>query len=634
MKLKALVLSYILFNSFLGFSQSVKDTVKIKTVKIQSRSNLEKIHSLDSVDLYNPQHLNVGDLLSKKSHLFVKSYGIGSLASVSLRGSASAHTKLNWNGIVINSSMNGSTDISLIPLYFIDEVELSYGLKSLAEGVGGIGGTVHLNSNAEFIKKQQVELIYKLGSFGQQTVNTGFKLGGSKFQSSTKIVYNEADNDFEYRDLTLEGFPKKQVRNAHLEQKGISQTFAFRLKENKVLQTDFWYFNSKRNLPPLITLRDNVEFQEDENFKGLLKYQFYNKNGWYKLTAKSAFLADNLIYKNERASVNTRSQTKSFRNRIDANTSVFNKIVLRAQINYNYEFAESSNLNNELTREELGAYFSSKFLLSKKLNAEIEARWLNIIGREDFIIPSFKLNYFPVKNSSFEAFTLIGRNVNYPSLNDLNWQPFGNSELKAEESEGVEIGIKNSSKLNKNNLAVEYQVVGFYSDIKNYILWQPTAFGFWHPINLSKVETKGVEGNLNVSYSSKEVDLVIQTSYSYTESTNREKQHEFDDSPGKQLIYIPMHKGNVNGIISAKSYSLNINYQLVGRRYISSDNIEFLPSYRLIDLSLGKKVMLNKNSLQLTAGIKNLFNTEYQAIEWRPMPNRNYFIELSYRFTK
>ena len=96
---------------------STSDTVKIQSVDINGHLGLKNQQSLDSSILTNPQHLNLGDLLSKKSHLFIKSYGIGSLATVSLRGSGSAHTQLNWNGISLNSCMNGSSDLSLFPLF-------------------------------------------------------------------------------------------------------------------------------------------------------------------------------------------------------------------------------------------------------------------------------------------------------------------------------------------------------------------------------------------------------------------------------------------------------------------------------------------------------------------------------------
>ncbi|MDB9964521.1 TonB-dependent receptor plug domain-containing protein, partial [Vicingaceae bacterium] len=131
---------------------TISDTVEIEPVIVNGNSLTTNQEVLDSSILSNPQHLNLGDLLSKKSHLFIKSYGIGSLATVSLRGSGAAHTQVNWNGISLNSSMNGSSDLALFPLFFMDEVSVKYGLNSLADGTGGIGGAVNISTLPEFGK--------------------------------------------------------------------------------------------------------------------------------------------------------------------------------------------------------------------------------------------------------------------------------------------------------------------------------------------------------------------------------------------------------------------------------------------------------------------------------------------------
>ena len=157
---------------------TISDTVRINSVTVNGHSKTRNQQTLDSSILGNPQHLNLGDLLSKKSHLFIKSYGIGSLATVSLRGSGTAHTQVNWNGISLNSSMNGSSDLAIFPLFFMDQVGVNYGLNSLADGTGGIGGSVNISTLPEFGKQLNLFSSYLHGSFGQQQLNVKIKGGG------------------------------------------------------------------------------------------------------------------------------------------------------------------------------------------------------------------------------------------------------------------------------------------------------------------------------------------------------------------------------------------------------------------------------------------------------------------------
>ena len=119
--------------------------------------------------------------------------------------------------------------------------------------------------------------------------------------------------------------------------------------------------------------------------------------------------------------------------------------------------------------------------------------------------------------------------------------------------------------------------------------------------------------------------------YTYSKTVNTQKVHEFDNSVGKQLIYVPEHSMNLAVKLSFKEYYLSYNSQFIGARYISSDHAEFLPSYNLSDMTLGKTIKYKKQEFELSFSILNMFDLEYQAIQWRPMPGRNYLISLKYR---
>ena len=51
---------------------TISDTVRINSVTVNGHSKTRNQQTLDSSILGNPQYLNLGNLLSKKSHLFIK----------------------------------------------------------------------------------------------------------------------------------------------------------------------------------------------------------------------------------------------------------------------------------------------------------------------------------------------------------------------------------------------------------------------------------------------------------------------------------------------------------------------------------------------------------------------------------
>lgn len=615
-----------------AWSQStISDTVKINAVTVNAVSPKMNQENLDSSVLSNPQHLNLGDLLSKKSHLFIKSYGIGSMATVSLRGSGSAHTQLNWNGIALNSSMNGSSDLALFPLFFMDDVSVNYGLNSIEDGAGGIGGAVNISTEPSFHKRVSASISSTIGSFGQQEWNGKVIAGNEKIQSITRILHSKADNNFAYKDVTVEGFPSRNVQNASLEQKGIMQNLFFKLKNNQLLEANVWLFDSERNLPPLITLRENTEFQEDRTCRGLVKYSKYFKNSTFKVT--TAYLEDQLFYENERAGISSNSTTRSIRSRMDYEFS-FKKIELHSQIKYATNRAQADGLTEEVVQDQAAFFIQADRDITKQLSANLSLRTLHILKNESYLLPQLRLDY-QLQKLNTQLFASAGKNVRYPSLNDLYFRPSGNQNLLAEESASVEFGGIYQKDLWKKAIQFTTSTTLFYNNIENYIQWEPTAFGYWRPTNLKSVETMGAELFVQLKQVEGKLKKQFNATYSYTSSKNYEKNHEFDESRGKQLIYIPEHKANASLELGIHNIDFSVNYQVIGMRYISSDNEEFLPNYSLLDASIRKSIRWRAKSIvELSVGVKNLLDTEYQAIEWRPMPNRNYFIKISYQFQK
>ena len=114
----------LFFWSFLSLAQE-QDSLKIKETALlnevlltSSKLNLwalgSSVVSLDSA-LKQNTHTELSQLLSSSSHIRIRSYGLGGLASSSIRGAGASHTLLQWNGVTLNQSTTGQFDLTLIP---------------------------------------------------------------------------------------------------------------------------------------------------------------------------------------------------------------------------------------------------------------------------------------------------------------------------------------------------------------------------------------------------------------------------------------------------------------------------------------------------------------------------------------
>ena len=103
-------------------AQSLTDTIKIREVRILAKRKVEeaglKITRPDSLARASTITTNLSELISAYSPVFIKSYGRGSTATASFRGTAATHTQVLWNGMNLNSPMRGFADLALLPVFF------------------------------------------------------------------------------------------------------------------------------------------------------------------------------------------------------------------------------------------------------------------------------------------------------------------------------------------------------------------------------------------------------------------------------------------------------------------------------------------------------------------------------------
>ena len=99
-------------------------------------------------------------LAQQETLIYLRENGPGGVSSPSLRGTTAQQTAVVWNGININSQLNGQTDFNTIATRNYDNISLRTGGGSIPYGSGAIGGSVHLNNDIRFGKRFELSLIH------------------------------------------------------------------------------------------------------------------------------------------------------------------------------------------------------------------------------------------------------------------------------------------------------------------------------------------------------------------------------------------------------------------------------------------------------------------------------------------
>ena len=164
-----MILLFLVFSVFgLG---PIQDTVSLEQVEVYAPAldrfaQGQKLMNFDSKVLEAYSARSLGDLLQEKSPVFIRQYGAGMLASPSFRGTSAGHTAIFWNGLPVNSPSLGQSDLSILPVEAIDQVQLHFGSSGALVGNEAIGGSLHLNSKSNFGKGFEGKISQTFGSFG------------------------------------------------------------------------------------------------------------------------------------------------------------------------------------------------------------------------------------------------------------------------------------------------------------------------------------------------------------------------------------------------------------------------------------------------------------------------------------
>ena len=613
----------------LCISQKLTDTIAISEFEVAAtKVSVEapyKKQILDSSILGHYQCGKLSDMLLNETPVFVKSYGSGSLASLSIRGTGASHTQLFWNGISITSPILGQNDFSLLPVTTFDEAEIHYGLSSLEDGSGGLGGALQLNNAENWNNKLKGVINIGLASFGNYSGNGRVDVGNEKFQLQSGFSANSDKNNFEYTNIAVEGNPKEKQENGELTQFNFFQNLYYKANQSNTISLKYNYLNSDRNLPKLVISEQSVQNLKDDSFRSLLEWSRIKSKSL--LSLKFAYLYERLRYTDSLSDVNTKFEINSVRSQVKYKYDLLGWFI-QATFNADLDNAISTNYSDEISQSKLSGMVSVRKKVAERL-------LFHGLVREDFISsnisplqPSLGLNYEVLKGMYIK---LNGaRSYRYPALNELYWNgdgSIGNLDLLPESGWNGESGLMIQKSI-KELITVSTEITGFYSKIKNWILWTPDTISgsFWTTENKQKVENKGFETSLSIKYKSKGLQLDANMFYAYTSS--------IDEETRKQLIYVSLHSYKLNFSAVYRKFEARFNYNFTDRRYIATDNNWYMPNYSLSSLSIGKQVILNKNKLLVRFSIHNLFDRQYQAIAWRPMPGRNYVLTLRYDFNK
>lgn len=604
------------------------DEVKVVGIPPEEYAAGSNIKTVDSTAQVILAPNNLGELLTQHSSLYFKEYGNGMLSTVSFRGTAASHTAVIWNGLNLNSLTLGSTDFSNLPIFMFDDIHIHHGSASALYGSDAVGGSIVLQSQPEWIEGYQLQLVQNIGSFGQNFSGIKGSYGQGKWEGKTTTYYYHSHNDFPFKNTAKYGYPEEKQQNASVRNYGIMQELGYHFSTDRYLYLHTWYEDNENDIQPIMGNNLNTKNYEhiyNRHFRMALDY--HQLESWGNLSMMAGFVNDHQVY-NDQAQI----ATSRFVAQATYEKKFTPQLGLKTGGNWQYIKPNVENYKSDINQKRYDLFSSFRYVPYDFWELSFNARQAFVTGFRAPFTPSMgsELTLYQQKNRQLILKNQAARSYRIPTFNDLYWERSGNPNLRPEDGWSVEGGLQYTQSWQEFSLSSEATYYRMWID--EWILWRPKGTD-WSPENIREVLAQGIELGSSLEWRKRQQSFIIDAHYAFTSSQNKKALSAFDRSVDKQLPYTPFHRATLNARYQWNDWMINANTGFTGKRYLTTTNESFLKGYVLANLYLGRSLSFWNTQSSLSLRINNIFDKDYQNVNNRAMPGRNYQLTIQIYFS-
>ena len=640
------------------YAQTVDSTktYHIEEVSVSAqriRKEVIPVQMLAGEELQKLSVHSVADAIRYFSGIQIKDYGgIGGLKTVNIRGLGTQHVGVFYDGVQLGNAQNGQIDLGRFSLDNMEAVSLYNGQKSAifqsAKDFASAGSIYMTARHPSFGEGQNYRLkgTFKTGSFGLVNPSVLLEHRLSKQVSgslSAEYMYTNGKYKFRYRQKN--GYDITETRKNGDVEAIRAEYGLFGDMQGGEWKAKAYLYNSERGLPGA-AVRETGDFvhedrQWDTNF--FLQGSFRKHWGNYSLQTNGKYAYDYLHYLSDpRLDVTTMYVNNHYRQH-ELYFSAANMLNIlpfwSADVSVDFQW---NKLNADLVNFVYPCRYTALVAAATALHFErfkLQASLLGTFVHETTKVPNAaagdKHKYTPTVVASWQPFKNEDLNLRafykkifrMPTLNDLYYTFIGNIDLNPEYTTQYDIGVTYSRKFRGGYPArLEFQADAYYNEVTDKIVAMPASNQFrWTMVNLGYVEMRGVDVALQTEWHLlKDLKANLRVNYTY------EKAQDFTDAKsdyyGGQIPYIPWHSGSAVLNLSYRDWDMNYSFIYTGERYESSANIpeNYAKEWYTNDLSLSRRLHWKKMLWKLTAEVNNVFNQQYEVVQWYPMPGINF----------
>lgn len=594
----------------------------------------------------------VPELLSEQAGVCVTRLGgLGSTATLSLRGSTPNQVLVYVDGVPFNSVTGGGVDLGTIPLGDVSRIEIYRGTSPIAFGASGIGGVVSITTRIPVEDRLDVEV--GGGSFatryggGTAALNRGrwhvyaglhalasagdfpyLNTKGTNYDTSDDVVVDRHDNDLHQLD-------------------GVVHTVVD-LSPERHLGLSVLFFDRRQGLPNGGTVNDSTARLTTRRATAILDYNAHGGGGDLVARAWSNYAFAHSADPDQKVfplPTDARDTTLSAGATLDLRRLVRDWLTLSGMLDTRLDrFSPSDDAVTGAPATRLwGAaglqadLWTEAWRLDTIASLRLEAAREETSGRDPFqmplatsapvdhLLPIARLSAVKELGRVLSLHANAGRYARLPSTIELYGNTgtlLGNPALKPESGFNVDVGPQVD--WSRGNHRVLFSTAGFASWVDDLILYQYGG-GHARPANLGRARILGVESELAVELGT-HLRLSAAATFTDARDTSTSEAHH-----GQPLPLRPRYRCYARPELRRIAIGRHVELGVYGEVDATAGNYLDLSGLVKVDprLLVGAGVVLDLPAgFSVRASGRNLSDSRIEDLLNYPLPGREFYLTL------
>lgn len=553
--------------------------------------------------------------------------GLGSLSTVSVRGSSASQVLVLLDGIPLNTSQGGGVDLSHISLDSVERIEVLRGADSAVFGDGAIGGVINLVTR-KFSVASLLSAHFSYGSLDTACSSLEFHRQFGMHSMKLHLHANRSSGNFEFRNDNgtayndQDDYDDTRLNNAFWSSGG-SFWWKCHVRENWNITTSLEGVYADKEIPGIVTFPSRHAFQVDRRISGQVRLDGWNLGSLlddFNLTAHwiySGLEFDDPEGEQIGVPVHTRQRDTAF-----GASSYFRKATGAGRFEFGLH-GEQERLQDRqfdspdragwaaTCKHDIG-FWGARFQVSSLLRYDHislgTARWS----------PKFGLRWRFTDSLSFKA--NAGGAFRAPSFNELYMNLgfiTGNEDLEPETGSTLDAGLVFENRRGRLSAAI------FEMNTRNLIRYILVSGFRYRPVNIGKAQSRGIECETAWNLWRQ---LNVSSSYTWLQARDRSGDPAYHKKiiPGQ-----PQHDWFSRITWQGARWQPFLEWRYISGNYVTRANSRRLPVRQIGNAGIQYQF---SRSFEVGIEVKNFTGNDVVDVQGFPLPGRSLTVNTAFRF--